>query len=117
MNLTMKDVRLRGCGFTLFPAAKEEGVDGDLMRYLLSSIYTKIEEEPNSKIPEIFSEEDFPESPDYTLKMLLDKNLVTKNGTILTLTPKSIKILERAAELQNKLGDENFYFCPCHYPY
>lgn len=36
--LRLNDVRLRGCGFTLFPAAKAFGVSEDIMHNILTNI-------------------------------------------------------------------------------
>lgn len=128
LELKVQDLRLRGCGFTLFPAAKEYGVNERLMDFLLSSIYIKLglcsgdydkEEEIKKKNPNILdtiSEEDLTNnflSEKYSVNDLLDNGLVTKDSNNLVLTQKSISILKRASEIQNKLDDQGFHCCPC----
>ena len=119
--MKVRDVRLRGCGFTLFPAVKEEGVEGELMHLILSTIYrklgiinedgmsTKESDEIEKKDPDMivkFEVSDFGNK----LSELKEAGLIDYKGN---LTEKSIKILEKAADKQKELDKENFSYCPC----
>ena len=126
----VQDIRLRGRYFTLFPAASENGVPGDLMDYLLLATYSKAGlmsesyeknfavEKANPNIPDIISTEDLKKgSPTskYTVNNLISAGLVTKEtGNTLALTEKSINIIKRAAEIQKELDGEKFSYCPCN---
>lgn len=124
LELRVNDLRLRGRGFTLYPAANESNVDGDLMDFLVSAIYIKQGlcaekaedvKKANPAILDTISVEDLNSSfpSKYCVEDLVANNLVTIAGNTLTLTQKSITILKRAAEIQNQLDDEGFYYCPC----
>lgn len=130
LELNVQDLRLRGRGFTLFKAAEENKVKEDLMDFLVGAIYQKLglcsgdfdEEEKikekNPAIPDTILVEDLSESAysdKYSVKDLLDSNLVTQDGNVLKLTEKSVAILNRAAALQRELENEGFHCCPCHF--
>ena len=119
--MKIKDVRLRGCGFTLFPAAKEEGVDEELMYLILRTIYQKTEiidekgmytkdsiniERKNPDMVVKFEAADFGDQ----FSKLKEAGLIDENGK---LTEKSMKVLEKASKIQKKLDEEGFHCCPC----
>lgn len=128
LELKVQDLRLRGRGFTLFPAAEENGVEDGLIDFLVSAIYIKLglcsgdyerEEaikENNPNILDTISVDDLKNafsSQNYSVQDLLDNGLVTQDGNNVVLTEKTIGILKRASEIQNELDDQGFHFCPC----
>lgn len=128
MELRVQDLRLRGPGFTLFPAAEEHGIKDDLMDFLVFALYTKLglcsddyesEEaikKSNPKILDTIATEDVEKilsRKNYGVQDLLSNDLVTRDGNNLVLTEKSIAILNKAAETQAKLDAETFHCCPC----
>lgn len=121
--MRLNDVRLRGCGFTLFPAAEAHAVSKELMHTVLTLINKKtlcidsngictpnasqIEEE-NPEMPTQFSTEDFSAED---LSNLIQSGILTEE---LALTPLALQILEEAAQKQKELDEQGFHFCPCH---
>lgn len=129
LELRVEDIRLRGRGFTLFAAAKENGVDERIMDFLISTIYAKLglwsgdfereeairKENPN--IIDTLTVEDVRSSAFYVEgieQVLVSNGIVSQNGADLVLTAKTVKILTRAAEIQNELDEKGFQHCPCH---
>lgn len=128
LELKVRDVRLRGCGFTLYPAAKENGIEEELVVFLVTAIYSKLGlctgdydkeqaiQNANPNILDTISTEDLSHSlsyKGYSAADLIKAGLVTQSGDNLTLTEKAVAILKRASEIQNKLDEEGFYCCPC----
>ena len=128
LELRVEDLRMRGRGFTLSVAARENEVDEDLMDFLVSAIYRKLgldsgdynrdqairQENPN--ILDTISKKDLEEGfsyKGYGMQELVSNGLVEEKGEDLELTEKAVNILKRAAEIQNQLDDEGFHFCPC----
>jgi hypothetical protein len=134
------DLRLRGSGFTLLPAAKEENVSeyviSDLFGILIKHLYetemlspTKdINEDYDGYMEELeYAEQDLIErNPQYAteftaldaedrnLDTILKAELVVENGSgKYTLTEKAKKIFFAAAEKQKRLDNEGFYCRPC----
>lgn len=128
LEFKVQDLRLRGCGFTLYPAAEEHGVTGELIHELITAIYSKLGlcsfnydevekiQKENPNILDTISKEDFDKSSQmFKAEALVISGLVTINENDLVLTPKAISIIKRATEIQKKLDDENFYYCPCNH--
>lgn len=128
LEFKVQDLRLRGCYFTLYPAAQEHGVDGELIHELITAIYNKLGlysesyektvavEKENPNILDRISKEDFDKSSQiFKAENLATSELVTITENDLVLTPKAISIIKRAAEIQKKLDEENFYYCPCNH--
>lgn len=128
LKLRVQDLRLRGRGFTLYPAAEENGVKSGLMDFLVGVIYTKLglcsgdyerEEQikkENPNILDILEEEDFNDISSYegySIEDLINNNLLSQEGNKLVLTKKSITILQRASEIQKQKDEEGFSYCPC----
>lgn len=122
--LRLNDVRLRGCGFTLFPAAKDFGVSEDVMHNILTSINDQL-----GSLADVEATQDIrmknPEFPqvllgnDYWLtaeciKEALDTNLLKEVPGGYALTDTAIKVFKRAASIQDKLDNQGFHCCPCH---
>ncbi len=119
LNLKVRDLPLRGRGFTLWKAAGEKEIKGDLIDFLAFSIYPKYEEgTPSYELP-IPSEvqTDAFKAHVKTFKCNLHDletaGLVTVNGEVARLTEKAEEIFNRANDIRNKLDEENFHFCPC----
>lgn len=123
--LRLNHVRLRGCGFTLFPAAKDFGVPEDVMHNILTSINdqlgslddieaTQAIRMENPEFPQVLKGNDYWLTAE-CIKKALDTNLLIEVPGGYELTDKAIKVFERAAAIQNKLDDEGFCYCPCHY--
>ncbi len=126
--MKINDVRLRGCGFTLEPAAKENNVDYVSAHKLLTIAYIKanvvnkdglctengLKFDFNPELPESFTESEIAEMnvciDDFVSEGLLESG---DNGVYL-FSDKMKKVLELAAQKQNKLDEEGFSFCPCH---
>lgn len=120
-KLRMWDVQHRGCMFTLYPAAEEKNVNGDLMRILLATA----EEKFSRPIPE--KEEDIPLWPTTFTKeeikknlcgidfsLLIENNLISKNSNdTYSLTQTSLDVFTRAKEINIKLKKDGFHCCPC----
>lgn len=130
LDMKVQDLRLRGRGFTLYPAAEESGVDDRLMDFLIFAIYNKLElcsgdyekekaiKIANPNIPDTLLKDDFirvSSSRGYDIQDLINADLVKLDGNSLVLTKKTIKILKRAAEIQRELDDEGLSYCPCHH--
>lgn len=124
MELRIKDLRLRGSFFTLYPAARENGVNDSMMAYLYTAIYESLGllddfekaeaiKAENPAIPTLVPMEYFENSTEHSVEDLLKAELVSQEGTNIALTEKAIRILESAAEKQKQLDEEGFYFCPC----
>lgn len=133
MKLT--DVRLRGCAYTLFPAAEAAGVDVEKVHrlLLLSNLvaYTPLKKDENGNVIEDDSNIDLPTS--FTLDDIKDnleylyleefegivskfEGLVEKDGETFSFTPKMLEILENAAAKQKELDAKNFHsFGCCHH--
>ena len=124
MKLRLNDVRLRGCGFTLYPAATEFHVSDYVMSNILASIY-----EQSGALDENFDKQERirkenPEFPQLLLsnswldecmeKAIADELLKRTEGGY-SLTEKSIKIFEKAASIQSELDAKGFRCCPCHH--
>lgn len=124
MELKLMNVRLRGCAFTLFPAAKNAGVDEKKIHNLLTMMYKKLGyfssnetmeklDAENPNFPDAFSVSDFDNS-EIKLEDLLEAGLVSQSGDEVSLQEKAINILKEAAKIQSDLDAKGFYFCPCH---
>ncbi len=124
-ELHVMDVRLRGCGFTLYPAADEANVDWDVMHNILFAINRKVgtvnddgmsfEKEyniqsQNPNIPIHFNVTDFEED---VIHKAVREDLITVEMDKCSLTNKCIDILRVAAAKQKELDDKGFHFCPC----
>ena len=122
--MRISEVRLRGCMYTLFPAAREVNVSYELMHSLLYAINLKAatinefgmcndEERENERkdpqMPREFLKEELKVSEE-KMKEMIENGLLKKEegGEKFILTEKSIDILHRAAEKQNKLDKEEF---------
>lgn len=126
INLKEGDVRLRGCYFTLYPAAEEMGINIDLMKLLLELVEDYFEEErkkdPNiCKIPwKIkYTKENltnFFYTPNMSINDFLSEGLISilpENSDMFILTDKALKCFLLAKEKREELIQKNFYFCPC----
>lgn len=122
--LRLNDIRLRGRGFTLYPAANEFHVSEDVMSNILMSIHAQLGalDDDSKKQDEI--REENPEFPqllisnsylDNCMEKAIEDNLLKEVDGGYSLTEKSIKIFEKASNLQNKLDAEGFHCCPCHF--
>ncbi len=127
-NLRVKDVRLRGRGFTLYPATEEAGESVEAMDNLLLILHHKVgtindegltyeqEEEVKNQNPELpleFTEEDAMWSG-VPLDNAINSALIEKKGDVYSLTKKAIDILLDTAKKQKELDKSGFYFCPCN---
>lgn len=121
-DLRQGDVRARGRGFTLYPAAKEAEIDEDYMDTLLWAAESKFKNEEIAKKRE--DREKWPLS--YTkaelgisyqatdIDTLIKAGLITKKGeNEFTLTEKSIDIFLRAKKIDDELSAKGFYNRPC----
>lgn len=108
--LKVSDVRLRGCGFTLFPAAEEANVPEILMDAILEAIHYKASDKDSEMVTD-FQKEDF--NPK-TLQACIETGLLLE-GDVYTLSEKAVSILQVAAQKQQELDDEGFHYCPCHH--
>lgn len=125
LDLRIQNVRLRGCIYTLYPAASERDTNYDLVQGLLYSIYCKLGlcsddyekqkaiEAQNPKIEDRLSIDELKLSGDYSIQDLLDEGLVTHNGNTIVLTLKTLQIFMRAAQIQNELDEIGFYAPGC----
>lgn len=127
-QLKLSDVRLRGCGFTLFPAANEMGVDEELMRSLVWAIYRNagcsnnswyteedmrlLERDPYMSMQ--LEEKDFDGDLELIEKCLANDLLHYEEKKNYTLTDKSLSILCAATKKQSELDADGFHFCPCN---
>lgn len=124
----VKDVRLRGCGFTLYPAANEKGIDEELMHTLLCiinySVSKKIQNEDDAAIEDAEFPLDIPaediksfNEAEYlsTKAAFVKAGLLTEesDGTML-MTEKCLEIFEAAADKQERLDNIGFHCCPYH---
>lgn len=124
MDLKLNDVRLRGCGYTLFPAATEAGFNAEAVHALLIVAYRKVHalsedyeeqikvEAKNPDFPDTFLVSEF-ESFQTELEELINCKLVSKDGDTVVLNPSAMELFKRAAELQIELDNSDFFFCPC----
>lgn len=114
-NLKLSDVRLRGCGFTLFPAAEQKQVDQDIAHIILVAIYTKsahaIGDDPF--MPTELSINDLDTNPEQ-IQACLDAGLLKQEGDIYHLSNKMLDILQEASNIQKQLDIDGFHYCPCH---
>lgn len=118
--LRLNDVRLRGCGFTLYPAARNRYVKEKYMQEILVAIYSeagamdedyeKCEqvERINPEMQSVISGSDME-----NLDAVLEEGLLEEKDGKYALTQKCIEILEEAAKIQNELDSQGFYCCPC----
>lgn len=111
--MKIADVRLRGRGFTLYPAAEEAGVSKELMDGILwLADSTAVEGE----FPEKFTAEETYNAPvPFDIKAAVMEGLLEEKGGEFLITEKAMKVFEAAAKRQNKLDNEGFHFCPCHF--
>ena len=124
LELKMNDVRLRGCGFTLFPAATEAGLTENSMHTILFALHIQLFSQYGESAKE--------ENPNFPKKIeikhleavnhwcsvedLINFGLVKQcDESTVELTEKAIAVLENAAKKQKELDDEGFYFCPCQH--
>lgn len=123
--LRLNDVRLRGCGFTLFPAAKDFGVSEDIMHNILTNINDQIGLLDDDFDMQMEIKKKNPEFPQVLhvdgcwltqerVEAALEANLLKEVNGGYALTDTSIKIFEKAAAIQNELDDAGFSCCPCH---
>ena len=127
-NLRVKDVRLRGRGFTLYPATKEAGENVETMDNILWILQHKVGtvndegftyeqevevENQNPELPLEFTEKDSMWSGK-SLDNAINSALIKKNGDVYFLTKKAIDILLDAARKQKELDKSGFHFCPCN---
>lgn len=124
MKLRLNDVRLRGCGFTLFPAAKEFNVPENVIHTILTSMYfqlgalaedfNKVQqiEQENPALPTTLTDNDIISA---CVSEAVDLCLLERMENGYSLTKKAISIFEKASENQKKLDDEGFHYCPCHH--
>lgn len=121
--LRLNDVRLRGCGFTLFPAANELGVSEALVYDILRGIYEqvgainedfeqqeKIRKE-NPEFPQVLHENS--RLSQRIIKKALNANLLKEVYGGYVLTDKCIKVFEKASTIQRKRDSEGFHVCLC----
>lgn len=123
--LRLNDVRLRGCGFTLFPAAKEFGVSDEIMHNILTSLNEQLgslatdfdaQEEvrkANPEFPQVLHGDDYWLTEE-RIEEALEADLLKETDGGYVLTDTSIKVFERAAAIQNELDNQGFHCCPCH---
>lgn len=125
-NFKLKEVRLRGRGFTLFKACKNQGVKEELadevlwtMNIAVNSVskegYSTKEqmeiEEKNPILPNTITKEDFRDSS--LIEACIKEGLIKENAGSYDLTEKMIEVLEEAAKLQIELEKNSFSFVPC----
>ena len=124
-KLRMNDVRLRGSGFTLFPAAKEHNVDvmcADSILFAMvchlgytfensDEAYEKDEkiERDNPVFSKYLNKSDFVFPKEFVESELLE--IIDDEHA--EITPLMFKVLKRAAEIQKKLESEHFFCSPC----
>ncbi len=124
-ELHVMDVRMRGCAFTLYPAADEAGVSGGVMNDILFVIHRKAGtvndqgiscekedeiEKQNPNMPTNFLITDLNEE---VMQKAVGEGLIAIEGDKCSLTEKCMTILRSAAAKQRELDDKGFYFCPC----
>ncbi len=119
--LRMWDVELRGCLFTLYPAAEEKEVNQDLMYSLLKIAQEKfVDEIPDKREdmplwPTTYSKKDIQENClKASLETLIQEKLLKDNGDdTFSLTEKALDVFYRAKEINDELKKQHFFFCPC----
>lgn len=126
-ELRMGDVRARGCGFTLCPAAREANVDSKLMIALLDAAEYKFEKmaigttkkKRRPYWPQLYTKS---ELLNYSCRSvpiedLIIAGLITpaseRKDTNYFLTQKALNIFLRAKAIDQKLQRNNFHYCPC----
>lgn len=121
-DLRQGDVRARGRGFTLYPAAKEAEIDEDYMDTLLWAAESKFKNEEiaekredREKWPLSYTKAELGISYQATdIDTLIKTGLITQTGEDeFTLTEKAINIFLRAKEIDDQLSAEGFHYCPC----
>lgn len=124
--LRLNDVRLRGCGFTLFPAAKDFGVSEDIMHNILSNINNHLGSMSSDFDEQLAVMEKNPEFPqvlqadgiwltEERIEKALSADLLKETDGGYALTDTAIQVFKKAATLQNELDNKGFHFCPCHF--
>lgn len=125
--MKIKDVRLRGCGFTLFPAAEEMGVNCETARKLLWLSHMKagavdkdcictengMKQDYNPELPDSFTEAEINEM-DGNVNDFVSAGLLEGADGVYSYSEKMKTILTMAAKKQSELDEEGFSFCPCH---
>lgn len=128
LELRVNDLRLRGRGYTLFPAANEVGIESQMIDFLVCTIYAEmglcsddynavvaiLEKNPYiiDTVPKKAFDNQY-SSEKCCTDQLVKNELVIEEAENFKLTDKAINIIKRAAEIQKKLDDENFHSCPC----
>ena len=126
-ELRMGDVRARGCGFTLGPAAREAKVDESLMFSLLDAAEYKFshmsigstKRKRRPYWPQLYTKHELLHSGrNIPIEDLITAGLITPasdktNNENYFLTKKSLDIFLRAKKINEKLQRENFHYCPC----
>lgn len=124
-NLKLCDVRMRGRGYTLYPAAKEYGVKEEMASNILNAIYTQggMYDKNGSYLWDMASQEKREQPMTMLFKSdMLDKSfveealkedLLIKTEEGYEISKKMKEVLWRAATLQKQLDGSDFYVHPC----
>ncbi len=124
-ELRMNDVRLRGCGYTLYPAAESYKVQKETIYNILVGIYKQLgvagfaENEDAYERQEAIKKANptFPEIlifDDAVAEKGIENDLLEKTDDGYVLTEKAKNVFEKAATIQNELDNQGFHCCPCH---
>ena len=125
MELTVNDVRLKGCGFTLYSAARKKNVPGELVQLWLVTAYKKLGlrsenllevqkiQKQNPKIPDIMSVTDFGKN-EKELEKMFEFDLISKKDDKIHLEKIAIEIFKDAAKIQKELDEKGFFYYTHH---
>lgn len=128
LKLKLSDLRLRGCGFTLFKVLENNEEEQNVMWSILNALYKKSRminemgyrwdmasnEEKNQVMPNFIDARDISED---NIAYALTHGLLLPTPSGLEVTDKAWNIFADAAKIQKELDESGFFSRSCYCPF